>query len=192
MPEWSLSLLCQNITHETSLNSNQIFITAGGHGKRSDAPRVDLSLEPPQDKGFSNINKEIFVCVYSPNSLLPNFHLVSYTSQYPMNNELHGVNQMDLNNNDNRWKSKSEMPYIPLVNLLQRMVLYLTLINKFTRREREYFIKSLFFHLDRRIEKKLGWSTANTRNGHNLQKYLYLNVIFHKPASSTIDKYSNV
>lgn len=55
-----------------------------------------------------------------------------------------------------------------------------------------HFIKSLFFHLDRRIEKKLGWSTANTRNGHNLQKYLYLNVIIHKPASSTIDKYSNV
>lgn len=36
------------------------FITLGGHGKRSDVPRIGgLSIELPQD--YSNTNKEIVV-----------------------------------------------------------------------------------------------------------------------------------
>ncbi|XP_055315258.1 neuropeptide CCHamide-2-like isoform X2 [Sitodiplosis mosellana] len=72
----------------------------GGHGKRSDVPRVDmLSLETPQDKPYSNINKEIF---------------------YPTNNELNGVNQID-SNNENRWKSRNEFNFA-LFNLLRRWI----------------------------------------------------------------------
>lgn len=41
------------------LNSNLNFITSGGHGKRSDIPRIGLPLELPQD--YSNTNKEVFV-----------------------------------------------------------------------------------------------------------------------------------
>lgn len=34
----------------------------GGHGKRSDTPRIDLSsLDAPQDKEYTNVNKEVFV-----------------------------------------------------------------------------------------------------------------------------------
>ncbi|XP_031618308.1 neuropeptide CCHamide-1 isoform X2 [Contarinia nasturtii] len=71
----------------------------GGHGKRSEAPRVDiLSLDPiQQDKSYSNINKEVF---------------------YPTNNELNAANQVDLNN-ENRWKSGNQFNYA-LYNLIRR------------------------------------------------------------------------
>lgn len=39
-----------------------IILIQGGHGKRSEAPRVDmLPLDPLQDKSYPNLNKEIFV-----------------------------------------------------------------------------------------------------------------------------------
>lgn len=168
------------------LNSNLNFITSGGHGKRSDIPRIGLPLELPQD--YSNTNKEVFVSsiILLLYKRVENTrenrrekkkgntkHCHFYVIQNSANNELHGINQMELND-DNRWKTRQELTYA-LMNLLRKWVNFFSisvLCSTFLLFfHRLYIFFSLLFYLifiDWRIEKEGRRYTAITRNWYNL------------------------
>lgn len=62
--------------------SNQTLIISGGHGKRSEIPRVGLSMEMPQD--YSNTNKEIIVSSFSPRKVFALMKNIKTIGMFPM------------------------------------------------------------------------------------------------------------